>query len=101
LSELDEVRRQAAGIEGRSLTDRTDDELRSELESLDKRLRSEIASRTGFSTGKGGNAAGGAVAGAWVRLAQAAREGAGLDPLVARISAIEDEIARRRSPPHP
>jgi hypothetical protein len=98
LSEQDDVRRQAAEFQRSALADRTDDDLRAELDSLKIRLDREVTTRTGFATGKGGGAAGGAVDGAWVQLGQDAKTGGGLDSLIARISVLEDEIARRRPP---
>jgi hypothetical protein len=100
LTEQDALRRHAAEFERSSLADRSDGDLRAELKALVGRLDHAVASRTGFATSKGGNNSG-PTGGAWVGLGRAAIDGADLDWITARISAIEDEILRRDITPQP
>jgi hypothetical protein len=94
LKRRDELREQAAAVaisadDGKSTAD-----LEAEVAALRRRREELISTRIGFATGKGGSAQG-PTSGAWVGLGRAAKDGAGMDQLNARISKIERLLAER------
>lgn len=75
--------------EGRATAD-----LKSELQSLRRALRTELTARTGYITSKGGGTHSPSP-GAWVKLAAQSREESPISRMRARIGAIESELERR------
>lgn len=94
LKERDALRNRAAQFSSSRDSRRTSDELRSELDSLRRGLKAELASHTGYVTSKGGGSHS-ATPGAWVKLAAQSRAGSEIDRLNARIAQIEAELERR------
>lgn len=96
LTERDYLRALASAYHTERDRDRSTSQLRAELESLERRLKSEVASRTGFVTSKGGGSHS-PTPGAWIKLAAQARQGSLLSRLQGRIGEIDSELQRRAS----
>ncbi len=96
LTERDALRRAAASYRSAADDGRSTKELEAELASLKKTRKQSISRRTGFVTSKGGGSHSPSP-GAWVKLGSQALAGDDLSSINARITRIEDVLAKRRS----
>ncbi|HJQ76211.1 MAG TPA: hypothetical protein VJ948_03005 [Acidimicrobiia bacterium] len=95
LTERDRLRAEAARYRPRKDESRSVADLGAELAELPRRRKTSVGSRTGYVTAKGGNNQG-PDGGAWVKLAVQSFQASDITRLTARISEIEDELARRK-----
>ena len=93
LTKQDELREEASEFRDELDIPRSASEVEAELESLRHMRNHLLESRIGFATSKGGSNQGPS-SGAWVKLGAAAKGGAHLDRIHARISELEDILAR-------
>ena len=91
--EQDALRQKAKEFLRSEDSKRSTDRLRSELESLLKRRRLLVESRTGYVIIEGETSL--FAPSAWVKLTTDAKKSAGVDVLDVRVSQIRDELARR------
>lgn len=96
LRERDALRAQAAKYWASRDSSRSTSALQDELKELVRRRKSEVSSRTGYVTAKGGNNHGPS-SGAWVKLAAQSWAASDMARLNSRIGAIESELERRSS----
>lgn len=96
LRERDSLRAEAAKFWASRDSSRSTSALRDELNELVRQRKSEISSRTGYVTAKGGNNHGPS-SGAWVKLAAQSWAASDMARLNSRIAAIESELERRSS----
>lgn len=96
LLERDQLRVEAASYWSSRDTSRKTADLEAELRELQRRRTSEISSRTGFVTSKGGNNHG-PTPGAWVKLAAQVWAASDIGRLSSRIGQVESELERRRA----
>ena len=95
LKERDHLRGLAQCFRADPDRDRSSEQLNAERTSLKRLLDSEKGSRTGYVTAKGGGNHSPSP-GAWVNLGMQSLAAGQLNRIVTRISAIDDELARRR-----
>ena len=95
LRERDRLRERAAEFWAARDQNRSVEELESELRALTRYRKSEIETRTGYVTSKGGSNQGPA-SGAWVKLAAQSWAASDVARLNVRIGEIESELERRR-----
>ncbi|HEU4318846.1 MAG TPA: hypothetical protein VFS66_02050 [Acidimicrobiia bacterium] len=96
LTERDHLRGLAQCFRSTPDHDRSSEQLHAERASLKRMLEGEKGARTGFVTAKGGGNHSPSP-GAWVTLGAESLAAGQLNRMVARISAIDDELARRGS----
>jgi hypothetical protein len=94
LQERDHLRGLAHTFRSEADSERSVSQLEAEREALRVVLQYEKRNRTGFASGMGGGNQSPAP-GAWVELGVRSLQAGDLSRIVARISAIEDELARR------
>lgn len=94
LVERDSLRAQASRFRSGRDSGRSDSELRAELGALERRLRAQVTSHTGYVTSKGGGSHSPSP-GAWVTLAAQTRASSEIARLRTRIGEIETELERR------
>ena len=94
LVERDNLRRAAASYRRDHDDGRSTRELEAELASLKKRRKDSVSQRTGFATSKGGGNHS-PTPGVWLELGTRALAGGELANINARISQIEDVLAKR------
>lgn len=94
LKERDHLRGLAQCFRSDPDRERSSQQLSAERQSLKRLLDHETGSRTGFATAKGGGNHS-PTPGAWVTLGAQSIAAGQLDRIIARISAIDDELARR------